>query len=199
MNESITINDNEIVDLIRSVKIADQDKAFSIMYDEFAPSVYNMVRKNSGSDTQAEDLFQDTLIVLHNNVRKDSFNLTCKLKTYIYSVARNLWLNQLRKSSRETTLDDTSQDIVDIADDSLKVLMDADKRSTLNKLILRLGENCQKVLKCFYFEQMKLKSIALELGYANETVAKTKKSKCLKQLRQLLSNDPHIKSMLWTS
>ena len=199
MKESAIVNDNEILSLMRSVQRNQQDKAFSLLYDKYAKNVYSLVTRNSGSAAEAEDLFQDTLIVLHKNLRKDSFELSCKLNTYIYSVARNLWFNKLRKSSKLSSLDDAGEEFVDVADSSLEVLQREEEKGALNELILNLGENCQKVLRYFYFERMKLRAISDELGYANETVAKTKKSKCLKQLRDMLANNPHIKTTLWTS
>jgi len=199
MNESNNKTDNEIIKLIRSAKVSDQDRAFTSLYEAHFATVRGMVKKNSGNDIEAEDVFQDTLIVLHSNLRKESFALTCKLGTYIYSVARNLWLNQLRKSAKATKMDVTEFEFIDVAESSLEVLQREEANSLLNDLIMKLGENCQNVLKYFYFERMKLKTIATELGYANESVAKTKKSKCLRQLRELLVNEPHLKTMLWTS
>jgi len=199
MKESTAIHDNEIISLMRSTDKKQQDKAFSLLYDKYAESVNKLVKRNSGNVGEAEDVFQDTLIVLHKNLRKESFELTCKLNTYIYSIARNLWFNKLRKTSRLSNIDDAGADFIDIADSSLEVLQRAEENSVLNDLIMKLGENCQKVLKYFYFERMKLKAIANELGYANETVAKTKKSKCIKQLRDMVGKEPHIKTALWTS
>ncbi len=199
MKESNTLQDNEIINLIRSTKAGDQDRAFAQLYDKCSETVYSMVRSNSGNATEAEDVFQDTLIVLHNNLRKDTFKLTCKLNTYIYSVARNLWLNQLRKSSRQTKLDPSSEEYVEVSDNSLQVLMRSEEDGILNELILKLDENCRTILKYFYFEKMKMKSIAVKLGYANEGVAKSKKSKCLKKLRDMVALKPHLKTTLWTS
>ncbi len=199
MKESNTAKETQIIHLMQSVDKRDQDKAFSLLYDSYANTVYSLVHKNNGTETQAEDVFQDTLIVLHSKLRDKSFKLTCKLNTYIYSVARNLWFNQLRKSSKLAQIEDVDEDFIDISESSLQVLERTQETNVLNELIMKLGEGCQKVLKYFYFEEMKLKAIATELGYANESVAKTKKSKCLKQLREMVTNEPHIKTTLWIS
>jgi DNA-directed RNA polymerase specialized sigma subunit len=49
----------------------------------------------------------------------------------------------------------------------------------------KLGEQCQKVLTLFYYEEKKLDEIQSLLGYTNKDVLKSQKSRCLKQLKDL--------------
>src|SRR5690606_8066897 len=45
-----------------------------------------------------------------------------------------------------------------------------------------LGNECQQILKLFYFVNLDLKKIAKQLNYKNDNVVKTKKSQCLRKL-----------------
>lgn len=52
----------------------------------------------------------------------------------------------------------------------------------ISKAIEKLPEDCQKVLKLFYFNEYDMESIARELNYKNADTAKSKKSLCMKSL-----------------
>lgn len=52
----------------------------------------------------------------------------------------------------------------------------------ISKAIEKLPEDCQKVLKLFYFSEYDMESIARELNYKNADTAKSKKSVCMKNL-----------------
>lgn len=52
----------------------------------------------------------------------------------------------------------------------------------ISKAIEKLPEDCQQVLKLFYFNEYDMDSIARELNYKNADTAKTKKSLCMKNL-----------------
>ncbi len=61
-------------------------------------SVY--VLKNGGDKNDAEDIIQETIIVLWQKVNSDSLQLTVKLGTYLLAIAKNKWMAELRKRKR---------------------------------------------------------------------------------------------------
>src|SRR5690606_897349 len=63
---------------------------------EFFPTIRYLIKKNTGNDEDAEDIFQESLIVVLKNVQKDDFYLTCSFLTYLYSISRNLWMQKLK-------------------------------------------------------------------------------------------------------
>jgi DNA-directed RNA polymerase specialized sigma24 family protein len=48
------------------------------------------ILNNNGRTDDAEDIFQDTMIVLLEKLRQDDFMLTASIKTYIMAIAKNL-------------------------------------------------------------------------------------------------------------
>lgn len=52
----------------------------------------------------------------------------------------------------------------------------------ISNAIKKLPEDCQKVLKLFYFKEYDMDSIAREMDYKNADTAKSKKSVCMKNL-----------------
>ena len=56
------------------------NKAYEILYKFYYPSVKNFITKNSGCEDDAQDIFQETILVLLEKVPKEDFNLTSSLK-----------------------------------------------------------------------------------------------------------------------
>src|SRR5687767_7786745 len=70
--------------------------SFKQLYKTYFPSVALYVKQNMGNTADAEDLFQEAILVLVQKVRQPEFALTSSLKTYLYAIAKNLWLKRLR-------------------------------------------------------------------------------------------------------
>lgn len=184
--------DETIIQLLHSDLQRENDQALKMIYESFFPSISNFIRNNSGTEQDTEDIFQDAIIVLFNQVKKGNLNLTCKLKTYFYSICRNLWLNKIR--TKRITIDITEQDaFVAIDEGPFQTLIVNDEKAAIMLLLKKMGGNCQKLLTYFYYERIKMEEIAHRLGFANDQVARNKKRKCLTQLTKLVDDSPFFK------
>jgi DNA-directed RNA polymerase specialized sigma24 family protein len=76
------------------------DAMLEELYNRYFPMVLHLILNNSGTEDDAKDIYQETLIVLYEKVTTDSLELHCQLKTYLYSVSRRLWLKQLSMRNR---------------------------------------------------------------------------------------------------
>ena len=74
----------------------DQD-VLSYIYKKFFRIIKNYVIKNSGSEKDAQDIFQESLIVIYRQLKDGGLDLDCGFKTYLYSICRLQWLKQLKK------------------------------------------------------------------------------------------------------
>ena len=100
--------------LIEGIKL-DRNDALEVLYKRFYATVLHLVISNSGSEHDAKDLYQETVIIVYEKFRYGNTELTCSLKTFIYSIARNLWLKKLKekkkrqKRGRRTLIEQTSR------------------------------------------------------------------------------------------
>ena len=76
------------------------NQAIESIYRDNYSMVLSFVLNNSGNIEEARDLFQEVMIVLFEKAVSGSFELQCLLKTYIYSVARRIWLKRLQQLNR---------------------------------------------------------------------------------------------------
>lgn len=172
------------------------DYIIKYMYQEMFPMIRYLVVKNSGNDEDAEDVFQDGLIVVFKKIRDHELDLTCSFRTYIYSVCRNIWLQKLSKRkqyAREFSDVESFVDLPDKVDQFQEEEME--KYRLYQQHFLTLGEDCQKVLLLFMKKQS-LKEIAVEMGYKTEKYAKTRKYLCKEELKKRIINDPKCHKFL---
>ena len=149
-------------------------------------SVY--VLKNGGDKNDAEDIIQETIIVLWQKVNSDSLQLTVKLGTYLLAIAKNKWMAELRKR-RKISPQDISENISNGNPSSLDNLVNEEKIEYVRKALEMLQPICKKLLLLYYFEEKNMKEIAKILNLATADVAKSKKYQCKKNLEEILQEN----------
>ena len=178
-------NDFDIIGKLRSDDLSVKNKQMENVYQKYYPTVRALVLDNNGHENDAEDIFQDAMIVLYAKVNTEGFELTCSLKTYLYSVARNLWLNKLKARGKYSVVD-YDKEYIELVPEELKTLDANPRYKRIMDQFANIGESCKEILFNFYFHRMSMHAIAKDMGFANEQVAKNKKSRCLKKLKHLV-------------
>ena len=75
-------------------------KSVQTIYKDNYNMVQSLIINNNGTSDDAKDVFQEAMIVLYEKVRAGNFELSCLIKTYLYSVSRRLWLKRLQQINR---------------------------------------------------------------------------------------------------
>lgn len=173
------------------------DLIIRYIYQEYFPMIKYLITNNNGNEEDAEDVFQDGLVVVFKKIRVRELVLTCSFRTYLYSVCRNLWLTKLKKRNRYVREFSDFEHFEEIAYSKNQQQDEAEqeKFGLYQKHFYTLGEDCKKVLLLF-MKKMPLKQIALEMGYKTENYAKTRKYLCKEELKRRIINDPKCQKFL---
>lgn len=173
------------------------DYIIKYIYQELFPMIMFLVTKNNGNEEDAEDVFQDGLIVVFKKIKADELELNCSFRTYIYSICRNLWLQKLSKRKQYTREFNDVEDYVTTTEYNIKNnnLDELEKFRLYQQHFLTLNKDCQKVLLLF-IKKMPLKEIAVEMGFKTEKYAKTRKYLCKEELKKRIINDPKCQKFL---
>lgn len=148
--------------------------------------VERFVLQNSGTKSQAKDIYQETFIALWKNIQANKFipeNPTA-IDGYIYQIARNKWRDYLRSAhfKRTSSLETHS---LGLQKDEEK--MDAsnqdEKLEITEKAFKSLGNACKEILKEFYYRNKSMREIANDLGI-DEASARNKKYRCIQKLKE---------------
>jgi len=174
------MEDQKIIELIKNKK---DEKAIASLYDYF-PVITKMVLANGGKSEDAQDIFQEALIVFYNKANQSDFKLTSSINTYLYSVCKFMWQKQIRdkKEFVDTTMLSESVNEEEIVSE----IEFENKCKQAEQAISELGEKCKQLLMLFYFKSMKLKDIAKQMGYTSENIAKSQRYKCLEAAKKKL-------------
>ncbi|MCU0321331.1 MAG: RNA polymerase sigma factor [Chitinophagaceae bacterium] len=166
--------------------LAENDsKAIETIYKDNFNMVQNYILNNNGTYDEARDIFQEAMIALYEKAQSESFVLTCKINTYVYSICRRLWLKRLQQLGRYSNQVDGLEETVQVEED----LEIHEKRNTdfaiMERALNSLGEPCRSLIEGFYIKKLDMQALSKEFGYTNADNAKTQKYKCLMRLKKL--------------
>jgi len=172
---------------------ANPDEAIRYLYRTQFRMTAAYIKQNSGTEEDAEDIFQEVVLVFIEILKKDKFRGESSISTFLYSLTRNIWLNELNKRGKSRLRDEKFEKGKGTTDmDVSHLIADREVKSQLMDIVDKLGETCKKILMAFYFENRAIKEILQNLNYENEQVVRNKKYKCLKQLEQMITGQPNL-------
>ena len=175
------MKDEHIIELLRN---KDYKKASEKLYTYF-PVVKKLILKNNGSKQDAEDIYQEALVILIRKTQDTNFTLTSSLNTYLYSICRFLWNDELKKKNK-TINDAQNLSYLKNEDFTEHVKEEAEYKQAENAFNL-LGDKCKELLRFFYFNKMSMKEIADKLKFSSEKVAKNQKYRCIEKAKENLT------------
>jgi RNA polymerase sigma factor (sigma-70 family) len=175
----------------------DLNDAIQFIYRRYSEATGSLIRQYGASEQDADDIFQETVVAFIDVVKKGKFRMEASVRTFLASIARNYWFNELKKRDRS----DHRNKIFELGRgkdeaDTSELIVEMEKKRQLRELVDRLGESCRKVLLMFYYENMSMKEMLEHLPYENEQVIRNKKYKCLQQLMGLIKEDPALARQL---
>ena len=187
--------DPELIGIIKSD--ATPDKAIEYLYRADFESLCVHIQQNQGSRQDAEDIFQEVIVAFIELVQKDKFRGESSIKTFLFSINKNMWLNELKRRSRSAVREEGFERAKELVDgDTGDLIAGREARQQVIDMMDKLGELCKKILLAFYYDNRSMKEIVQTMNYENEQVLRNKKYKCLKSLEQILTADPALAKTL---
>ena len=191
MKAEVKYTDAELIEAIHAD--TDLNNAIRFLYRQHAQATCAFIRNYGGSEQDADDIFQETVVAFIEVVRKGKFRMESNIRTFLASIARNCWFNELKKRERadhrhrqfESGRDQLESDVAE----HIGMM---ERKKQLRALVEGLGESCRKILLLFYYENLSMKEIVDHLPYENEQVVRNKKYKCLQHLTGLIKDNPAV-------
>ncbi len=153
-----------------------RERWFIDLYQRVFPAVARYVSRRGGSLEQAQDIFQDALIIYYERITAAADPLEQE-EAYLLGIARHRWARACRRTGPEVPLDDSvGEDWVE-EDESLP------SSQKLLRLLTVAGKKCMDLLRAFYYDQLPLSEVAHAFGYAGVRSATVQKYKCLEKVR----------------
>lgn len=161
-------NDNQIVEEI---------------YRRFAPSIKRHILHNQGSEADAADIFQESLVDIYNQAKYKDLQLTCPFEPFLLLVCKRKWLNEIKKKGNHPvtkSVDDLSDWGEDVFGAAEQTVREEEKARIFLQQFGRLGEKCKELLRLTLTGDRQEK-IAETLGITYGYLRK-KKAECMATL-----------------
>ncbi|MEQ8909597.1 MAG: sigma-70 family RNA polymerase sigma factor [Vicingaceae bacterium] len=173
------MKDQEVLDAIATKR---ESRAIHFLYQSVFPQVLATVQKYGGMKHDAEDVFQEALVVLIRKVEAGHFQLQAKLSTYLCAICKYNWWEKNKGLNRVELMEGhrLTPAEVELLEKSIH---EEAKYQKAELAFDRLGEKCKKLLQYFYLEDKSMRWIATKLSLKSGKVAKNQKYKCMKKAR----------------
>lgn len=157
------------------------------IYDRFAGKIKGYILQNSGSEDDAADIFQESLIDIYQQAQHKNLQLTCPFEPFLLLICKRKWLNELKKRGRQGVTKDP-EDVYNLGEDVFalaeQVKLQEDKASLFTEMFKKLGDRCREIISKCLGDQAQ-EEVATELGVTYAYLRK-KKSECTAELIKMI-------------
>ena len=171
-------------------KLAEQlesgdERGFRDLYLALKPGFLKYGESFRCTREEIEEAYNDTFVVLHDNILlKKVVALESSLKAYVFGIGKYMLYAQRRTKGRSVTA---------IGETFLPAgftppVAEVQTSEHVKIAIRALGPKCREVLQLYYYKRYSIEAIQHTLGYKNENTVKAHKSRCMKQLKQFITD-----------
>lgn len=178
------ISDRDIINCIRSGR---DTSVLERLYEDIFPKIKKYIRKNSGSEDDAFDIFQDGVVIFYNYVVSGRYKENYEISGFLYTVCKNLWINKAKHNRLHIRLNESIETLGD-NENVLNMLISKEREKEVQDVLSLLGDRCRELLQYAFFYQLSSLEICEKMGFANEDTLKTKKYKCKQRLLEIMKN-----------
>jgi RNA polymerase sigma-70 factor (ECF subfamily) len=172
-------------DILEAIAAGESRLALTLCVERHGPSIGRLCMAMLGSQGDADDVTQETLIAAHQGFRE--FRGDGSLRAWLLGIARHKCLQQLEKSRRRST----KQGMLAAADaePALDELLGAKKRAAKARTLLeRVRPSYRDALLLRFGADLSFKEVAAACGI-DEVTARKRVSRALIELRSALGSD----------
>ena len=161
-----------------------QEIYFAEVYKKYFKQTKAYVLKNNGTADDADDIFQEVMLVLLTKTKDPDFKLTSSLGTWLFAVTRNLWRNRLKEKLKMP-----HADLHDEIPENLPETNETLPKKKLMAWITQITEHCQRLIASLFFFKEPMANLVVRMGWKNKHTADNQKYKCIQQLKKVRQNE----------
>lgn len=159
------------------------NRILSELYNAYAREIYLYLYSLCKDAQLAEDLMQESFCKAILALSSEHTNM----RAWLYTVARNLCLNELKKRNRES-YDNNLHSLSDSVSDAAEHLISEERSKAVFKALSRLELRRREILQLQYFSGFTLKSAAKFLGLSYDN-ARVLSHRAKQELKKHLKED----------
>ncbi|MDD4373251.1 MAG: sigma-70 family RNA polymerase sigma factor [Bacteroidales bacterium] len=183
------------IEILEGIKKHDRE-ILNFVYETYFNQLADFVTKRRGTESDAWDIFQDTMGVIYDYVHQKEFNLEVPFQAFFFTVAQKLWFKHYHKSQKVSNFTNETMDLIPYeSNEMLRELMRQQIMTRLSlKYMKKLSPNCLKLIK-FSNMDMDTSLIAKKLNYLSNQAVYNQRRKCLRKLLNWIKQDPEYQNL----
>ncbi|MFI5157355.1 MAG: RNA polymerase sigma factor [Sphingobacteriales bacterium] len=160
--------------------VEQRETFFLALYKKAFPVTARHVARMGGSLEEAQDIFQDTLVIYYEKVASAQAGIIINEKAYLLGIAKKIWYQRYKASSKNLPLNGFDTEVV------------PDEQFATGKILHYLetaGKKCMELLKAYYYDHLPVGDVATLFGYSGIHSATVAKYKCLEKVRETVKQN----------
>ncbi|MBM1105702.1 sigma-70 family RNA polymerase sigma factor [Aurantibacter crassamenti] len=170
------------------------DSVLKKVYEENREKFLNFAKRYNLTEEENIDVYQDAYVIFYDNVMSGKVeSFTSSISTYLFGIGKYLIFDQMRKNKKTVG---NNFDLSRVGEsDELVSTFEIEKpgltteQQLLRKYFETLGKKCQELLTLFYYRGLTIQEIMETGGYNSENVVKSQKSRCMKTLKERITEN----------
>lgn len=180
------ITEEHIVDFIKQGR---DKEVVPLFYKHVLPNVKKQILKNGGRQEDAQDAFQDAILLFYKEVMKGSFDPRYKVYGYLYKVSLYVWLKKVRRDQKIRFSDNLEHES-DYFIEPKEELIESKNKDILREVFSEIGEKCIELLNITIFKDVLLEDVAIRMGFSTIGAVKMQHKRCKEKLITLIEAHP---------
>ena len=164
------------------------------LYQRFYPPVRIFILSRNGNEFDAQDIFQDALVIIFMKIRHVVPDVKSSFGTYFFSICKYLWFKELNRKNRSHADFQNLDEMIDLDNNFYRDYIRMEKRKLVMDHFNEMQEDCQRILKMFV-NDTPLDKICKIMGYSSEQYARNRRSSCKERLIRRIWNSPRYKEL----
>lgn len=165
------------------------DLRFRSVYETYAPSVWNYLRRHGIAAADIEDVVHEVFVVVHQKLAQFDGSAPAALRAWVYAIAFRVASEHRRRVSRRREIRSPHAEPMDLSAGPEDKLADREARAMLLEALSRLPDEQRQVFVLHDIEEHPMPAIAEILGdststlYSRLRLARERMAKTIRQLR----------------
>ncbi len=164
--------------------------ALKPLYLELKPSFMQYMRRYTQEENLRLDAYHEAMVAFYEYCVEGHYDPSRSApKTLIFKMGSAYLINRLKKERREIQDEDVAdlkihERLIEQYEFEL-----TESETEIKAALLQLGKKCRELLELYFYHNFSIEVIRYRMHYKNDNVVSSHKSRCIKQIKEILTKN----------
>ncbi|MCF8377967.1 MAG: sigma-70 family RNA polymerase sigma factor [Bacteroidales bacterium] len=152
----------------------ENNKVLYFIYQNFFPKVERFVLIAQGNSLDAQDVFQDALVVIYIKTKDPKFEIKESFESYLFTISKFIWFKELRRRNKENLIF-ASREQENLDKDIVEEYFKMERKKLIFEYFTSLDPQYQLLLRLFY-DKTPISEITSIMNYSSDQYTKNRRN-----------------------